>query len=233
MQESNYKRPKVIIFDLDGTIAHTIPQLAIAAREAIIAVGCKPPEVEKVQTFVGNGAKLLLARCLTGRFDTKIDEVDKDLLDKSWEAFKVSYMKNLAYNYQVYNGVYGALAYFKSLGILLAVSSNKPNIFIKPLLKYMGLYQYFDYCLGGEVLEHKKPHPEPLEHVAKSLNVDVSDCLMVGDSVNDIEAGHNAKMVTVGFTFGYNGNKDIRDCHPDFVFDSYKELVKLIEQSKQ
>lgn len=83
MQESNYKRPKVIIFDLDGTIAHTIPQLAIAAREAIVAVGCKPPEVEKVQTFVGNGAKLLLARCLTGRFDTKIDEVDKDLLDKS------------------------------------------------------------------------------------------------------------------------------------------------------
>ena len=93
----------------------------------------------------------------------------------------------------------------------------------------MGIAKYFDFILGGEVLEVRKPNPEPLYYVLDKLNVDKDSAVMVGDSDNDIIAGNNAKMSTVFFTYGYN-RKAISELNFDYKFDKFSELTDLMKK---
>lgn len=194
------KLPKALLFDLDGTLANTIPQLAIAASKSAVAIGLNPPSVETTKGFVGNGVNMLLARVIAGRFDVELKDVDPSLLKRARDVFNVEYTKGLDKDYNLYEGVKEGLEYFKSRGIKLAVVTNKPQMFALPLLSYMGIKDYFDFILGGEVIPERKPDPTPLYYVLDKLQVSKDDAVMVGDSNNDIEAGNNAKMTTVFFS---------------------------------
>ena len=196
--------PKALLFDLDGTLANTIPQLAIAASKSAVAIGLNPPSVETTKGFVGNGVNMLLARVIAGRFDVELKDVDPSLLKRARDVFNVEYTKGLDKDYNLYEGVKEGLEYFKSRGIKLAVVTNKPQMFALPLLSYMGIKDYFDFILGGEVIPERKPDPTPLYYVLDKLQVSKDDAVMVGDSNNDIEAGNNANMTTVFFSYGYN-----------------------------
>ena len=198
------KLPKALLFDLDGTLANTIPQLAIAASKSAVAIGLNPPSVETTKGFVGNGVNMLLARVIAGRFDVELKDVDPSLLKRARDVFNVEYTKGLDKDYNLYEGVKEGLEYFKSRGIKLAVVTNKPQMFALPLLSYMGIKDYFDFILGGEVIPERKPDPTPLYYVLDKLQVSKDDAVMVGDSNNDIEAGNNANMTTVFFSYGYN-----------------------------
>lgn len=189
--------PKALLFDLDGTLANTIPQLAIAASKSAVAIGLNPPSVETTKGFVGNGVNMLLARVIAGRFDVELKDVDPSLLKRARDVFNVEYTKGLDKDYNLYEGVKEGLEYFKSRGIKLAVVTNKPQMFALPLLSYMGIKDYFDFILGGEVIPERKPDPTPLYYVLDKLQVSKDDAVMVGDSNNDIEAGNNANMTTV------------------------------------
>ncbi len=196
--------PKALLFDLDGTLANTIPQLAIAASKSAVAIGLNPPSVETTKGFVGNGVNMLLARVIAGRFDVELKDVDPSLLKRARDVFNVEYTKGLDKDYNLYEGVKDGLEYFKSRGIKLAVVTNKPQMFALPLLSYMEIKDYFDFILGGEVIPERKPDPTPLYYVLDKLQVSKDDAVMVGDSNNDIEAGNNANMTTVFFSYGYN-----------------------------
>ena len=223
------KLPKALLFDLDGTLANTIPQLAIAAFASAKAVGIEPPSVETTKSFVGNGVNLLLSRVIAGKFDVTTDDIVPSVLKKARETFNEVYLKGLDKDYNLYEGVEEGLKYFKEIGIKLAVVTNKPQIFAVPLLGYMGIAKYFDFILGGEVLEVRKPNPEPLYYVLDKLNVDKDSAVMVGDSDNDIIAGNNAKMSTVFFTYGYN-RKAISELNFDYKFDKFSELTDLMKK---
>lgn len=220
--------PKALLFDLDGTLANTIPQLAIAASKSAVAIGLNPPSVETTKGFVGNGVNMLLARVIAGRFDVELKDVDPSLLKRARDVFNVEYTKGLDKDYNLYEGVKEGLEYFKSCGIKLAVVTNKPQMFALPLLSYMGIKDYFDFILGGEVIPERKPDPTPLYYVLDKLQVSKDDAVMVGDSNNDIEAGNNANMTTVFFSYGYN-RKDPKELKFDYVFDSFNELTALIK----
>ena len=222
------KLPKALLFDLDGTLANTIPQLAIAASKSAVAIGLNPPSVETTKGFVGNGVNMLLARVIAGRFDVELKDVDPSLLKRARDVFNVEYTKGLDKDYNLYEGVKEGLEYFKSRGIKLAVVTNKPQMFALPLLSYMGIKDYFDFILGGEVIPERKPDPTPLYYVLDKLQVSKDDAVMVGDSNNDIEAGNNAKMTTVFFSYGYN-RKDPNELKFDYGFDSFNELTALIK----
>ena len=101
-------------------------------------------------------------------------------------------------------------------------------MFAKPLIGYMGFNDFFDYVLGGEVIKERKPDPFPLLYICQKLNVNPQNAVMVGDSDNDVLAGQRADMVTVAFTYGYNGGKNVRNCHPDYVFDDFNAFTDLI-----
>lgn len=220
--------PKALLFDLDGTLANTIPQLAIAASKSAVAIGLNPPSVETTKGFVGNGVNMLLARVIAGRFDVELKDVDPSLLKRARDVFNVEYTKGLDKDYNLYEGVKEGLEYFKSRGIKLAVVTNKPQMFALPLLSYMGIKDYFDFILGGEVIPERKPNPTPLYYVLDKLQVSKDDAVMVGDSNNDIEAGNNANMTTVFFSYGYN-RKDPKELKFDYGFASFNELTSLIK----
>uniref|UniRef100_UPI00402ACF58 HAD-IA family hydrolase n=1 Tax=Succinivibrio sp. TaxID=2053619 RepID=UPI00402ACF58 len=220
--------PKALLFDLDGTLANTITQLAIAASKSAVAIGLNPPSVETTKGFVGNGVNMLLARVIAGRFDVELKDVDPSLLKRARDVFNVEYTKGLDKDYNLYEGVKEGLEYFKSRGIKLAVVTNKPQMFALPLLSYMGIKDYFDFILGGEVIPERKPDPTPLYYVLDKLQVSKDDAVMVGDSNNDIEAGNNANMTTVFFSYGYN-RKDPKELKFDYGFASFNELTSLIK----
>ena len=220
--------PKALLFDLDGTLANTIPQLAIAASKSAVAIGLNPPSVETTKGFVGNGVNMLLARVIAGRFDVELKDVDPSLLKRARDVFNVEYTKGLDKDYNLYEGVKDGLEYFKSRGIKLAVVTNKPQMFALPLLSYMGIKDYFAFILGGEVIPERKPDPTPLYYVLDKLQVSKDDAVMVGDSNNDIEAGNNANMTTVFFSYGYN-RKAPKELKFDYGFDSFNELTALIK----
>ncbi len=221
------KLPCALLFDLDGTLANTIPQLAIAASKSAVAIGLTPPSVETTKGFVGNGVNMLLARVIAGRFDVELKDVDASLLKRAREVFNEEYTKGLCRDYNLYEGVKEGLEYFKQRGIKLAVVTNKPQMFALPLLGYMGIKDCFDFILGGEVIPERKPDPRPLDYVLDRLHVDRKDAVMVGDSNNDIEAGNRAGMTTVFFTYGYNRMAP-EELNYDYSFDSFSELTSLI-----
>ena len=217
--------PKALLFDLDGTLANTIPQLAIAASKSAVAIGLNPPSVETTKGFVGNGVNMLLARVIAGRFDVELKDVDPSLLKRARDVFNVEYTKGLDKDYNLYEGVKEGLEYFKSRGIKLAVVTNKPHMFALPLLSYMGIKDYFDFILGGEVIPERKPDPTPLYYVLDKLQVSKDDAVMVGDSNND----HNQTLILQDlFSYGYN-RKDPKELKFDYGFDSFNELTALIK----
>ncbi len=105
---------------------------------------------------------------------------------------------------------------------------NKPQVFARPLLGFMGLSPLFDFILGGEILQERKPDPRPLLYTAAHLYVDPALCVMVGDSDNDILGGINAKMPTAFIKGGYY-HGDITKVGPDYICESFSDFNHVIE----
>lgn len=221
--------PKLIMFDLDGTLAHTLPQLTQAVCAVAQDLGFKVPSAEEVSCYVGNGMDLLLARAILGRKDITLAEVPAEQLNQARESFSRHYMAGLKENFEVYPGVLEGLEKFKRMGIKLAVVSNKPNKFVRPLMEYMGFWPYLDLAMGGEVLPKKKPDPMPLNYVLKRYGIEPHEAMMVGDSNNDIRAGKNAGVVTVALTYGYNGGQDLHEENPDYLYDDFVSFAAQVE----
>lgn len=223
-------RPKLLIFDLDGTLAHTLPQLVTATKRTCEAMGTAMPTDDQIATYIGNGNNNLLARAMTQKFDAMAEDLDPEKIRQARELFNKFYMQGLNEGYELYPGVAEALTEFRQLGIKLGVATNKAIMFAEPLLKHMGLYSMFDCVLGGEVIPERKPDPAPLYYVCEKCGVEPARSGMVGDSANDFEAGHNAHMSVIAFTFGYNRGRDVRESNPDYVFDDYRSFVQCIRE---
>lgn len=220
-------RPELIMFDLDGTLAHTLPQLTLALCQMAQELDLHVPTPHEVGLYVGNGMDLLLARTILGRSDATVAEVDPALLAWARKSFVRHYGAGLEHNFELYPDVLAGLKAFHEAGIKLAVVSNKPDQFVQPLMEYMGLKPYIDLALGGGKLAHK-PDPEPLNYVLQHFKVKPEQALMVGDSNNDIRAGKNAGVPTVALTYGYNGGQDLRKEEPDLLFDNFKAFSACV-----
>ncbi len=223
-----YKKPQALLFDLDGTLADTIGQLAKAAQKTAEALGIKVPSEETTKGYVGNGIQLLLCRIIAGSFEATADDVDPELLKKAREFFNDFYTQGLNKDFAVYPYAEETLRWCKEAGIKLAVVTNKPHMFAKPLLEYMGLSAYFDFILGGEILDKRKPEVEPLLYVLDKLKVKAQDAVMVGDSANDMLPALKLDMPSVFFTFGYcRGSIDFSK--PAYKFSSWHDLLELLK----
>jgi len=175
----------------------------------------------------GNGASILVQRALSG--SRTIDEnLDSDFVAKALDIFLKFYALNLCVRTRLYPNVRSTLELLKSKGYRLAIVTNKPFDFIEPILKILELIELFEYFIGGDSLVEKKPSPLPLLHVCERLNVSVEECVMVGDSNNDILAGNACGMETIGVTYGYNYSENIEVHNPSFVFDDFGEILTLL-----
>jgi len=221
------KDKKVIIFDLDGTLIDSAPDLALAVNHMLTSVHHANFDEATIDGWVGNGASILVQRALSG--SRTIDEnLDSDFVEKALDTFLKFYALNLCVRTRLYPNVRSTLQLLKSKGYRLAIVTNKPFDFIEPILKGLELIELFEYFIGGDSLAEKKPSPLPLLHVCERFNLSVEECVMIGDSKNDILAGNACGMQTIGVTYGYNYGENIEAYNPSFVFDDFGEILTLL-----
>jgi len=215
---------KVILFDLDGTLVDSAPDLALAVNHMLESLGRETFAHETIRSWVGNGAQTLVKRALSGSSIID-DEIDPVLFEEALDIFLNFYAQNLCVSTVTYPNVQTTLRSLKSKDYRLVLVTNKPYDFIQPLLEGLEMADLFELCLGGDSLAKRKPDPMPLLHVCDSLDVCVTKCLMIGDSKNDILAANAAKMQSIGVSYGYNYGEDISIYEPDSVVHDFDEIM--------
>ncbi|WP_288064689.1 phosphoglycolate phosphatase [Rodentibacter caecimuris] len=219
---------KLIGFDLDGTLVDSLPDLALSVNSALAEFDLPQAPESLVLTWIGNGAPVLIARALgwakeqTGKTLTEAD------VEKVKERFSYYYGENLCNVSRLYPNVKETLEALKAKGYILAVVTNKPTKHVQPVLAAFGIDHLFSETLGGQSLPAIKPHPAPLYYLCGKFGVEPRQVLFVGDSKNDILAAHAAGCAVVGLTYGYNYNIPISESNPDWVFDDFDKLLKIL-----
>jgi len=222
-----FTNKEVILFDLDGTLIDSVPDLALAVNRMLEALDRETFSKDTIRYWVGNGAQVLVKRALSG--DTKIDEtLDQTLFEKALELFFTFYGENLCLDTTPYPNVPDTLHALKEKGYRLVIVTNKPFAFVAPILEGLKLDGLFDFWLGGDSLEVKKPDPLPLLHACEKMQVNVEQCVMVGDSRNDLLAAGTCGMQSVGVTYGYNYGEEIGVYNPTYIIEDFLELNELL-----
>lgn len=213
--------PRLAMFDLDGTLLDSVPDLAAAVDRMLAALGRPPAGAERVRLWVGNGARVLVRRALAGRLDhAGVDEVETE---RALELFMAAYAECHALT-RVYPGVVETLDRLQAAGVLLALITNKPARFLPELLADQGLDGYFQWLVGGDTLAQQKPDPAALFWVMDKAGVAAADALFVGDSRNDVRAAHAAGVTCVALSYGYNHGEPIAAERPALVLDDLRQL---------
>ncbi|MBT1445328.1 phosphoglycolate phosphatase [Shewanella sp. JM162201] len=223
------ERISAIAFDLDGTLVDSVPDLAAAANETLKELGLPQCSEELVRTWVGNGARVLMARALTHALGR---DVTGSQLDDAMPLFMRNYERYLEHYSRLYDGVRETLNELSAMGYRLAVVTNKPHRFTEPLLQAFGIDQHFELVLGGDSLARMKPDPLPLQHILEQWSLKPSELLMVGDSRNDILAAKAAGITSFGLTYGYNYGEDIGLCGPDAVCHTFAEILTRLNAAE-
>ena len=219
---------QLLIFDFDGTLIDSVPDLADATNAMLITLGKAPYPIETIRNWVGHGSKVLVERALVGKIEVLEGELTKAEADHAEQVFFAIYNNISGSKTVAYPDVDSGLKKLKSAGFTLALVTNKPIRFVPKILQSFGWQDLFSEVLGGDSLAQKKPDPTPLLHVCEALNVASTQAVMIGDSRNDILAGQNANMDTLGLSYGYNYGQDIRELNPTAAFDDFAALVKYL-----
>ncbi|MBE0365276.1 phosphoglycolate phosphatase [Pseudoalteromonas ulvae UL12] len=214
----------LVIFDLDGTLLDSAPDLALAINLMLTDLGFEAAPEPVIRSWVGNGAQTLVSRAL--QYCGCDSSQDSSHFNDALVIFLAHYQAHLTTHSVLYNGVFDTLMQLKQSGLQLALVTNKPMRFIDPILSDFKLRDVFSITLGGDSLAVKKPHPEPLLHTCEQLGTSVEQAVMVGDSKNDILAAKAANMQSVGLTYGYNYNEAISLQSPDVVLDEFSHLLQ-------
>ena len=223
-----FAHKEAILFDLDGTLIDSVPDLATAVNQMLQELDRETFSEDTIRYWVGNGAQVLVKRALSGQ--TQIDEsLDPVLFNKALEIFLRFYGKNLCTETRPYPNVSNTLHRLKALGYRLVIVTNKPYDFVGPILKGLELESLFEFWLGGDSLDKKKPDPLPLLHACERLNLSVGQCVMVGDSRNDLLAAKGAGMQSVGVTYGYNYGEEISVYEPNVIVDDFAQIVQSFD----
>lgn len=221
---------QLLIFDFDGTLIDSVPDLADATNAMLTTLGKQPYPIETIRNWVGNGSKVLVERALVGKIEVVEGELTKETVDYAEQVFFDAYKSLSGSKTVAYPDVDSGLKKLKAAGFTLALVTNKPIRFVPKILQSFGWQDLFSEVLGGDSLPVKKPDPTPLLHVCETLNITPKQAVMIGDSRNDILAGQNANMDTLGLSYGYNYGQDIRELNPTEAFDEFATLVEYLLQ---
>ncbi|HEX4843995.1 MAG TPA: phosphoglycolate phosphatase [Limnobacter sp.] len=199
---------QAVLFDLDGTLLHTVPDLAAAVNAMLSDLGKPQIPEEQVGVYIGKGAENLVHRSLTGSMTARASQAEYEQAMRIWQEH---YLHFNGLHACLYPGVLDGLNALQAAGFDLAVVTNKPERFTHPLLARTGLAQYFEVVVGGDTCVEKKPSPMPILHACRLLGVQPERALMIGDSHNDAHAAHAAGTPCWLLPYGYNEGMPVQD----------------------
>lgn len=210
-----------VLFDLDGTLLDTAPDLGFALNQVCQQYG-RPEVAEHIYTPVAShGSRGLLELAFADRMATEGDQLR--------QQFLAIYQDNIARQSRLFEGVSDLLGALNNNDIATAIVTNKPIELSKRLLPHFPILSQIPVLVGGDSLPVAKPNPEPLLHAAAELGVNPQHCVYVGDAERDIQAGHNAGMVTVLANYGYISDGDQPQCwQADYQIDRAIDLLTLL-----
>lgn len=217
----NGELPKLIMFDLDGTLVDSVPDLASAVDSVFVGLGLPEVGEANVRLWVGNGAESLIRRALC----YVLDDVEDVFFENVFSEFLISYGDRVADKSKLYPGVKETLDVSYELSIPMAIVTNKPIAFARTLLSSLNIDHFFSDVLGGDSLAKKKPDPLPLQTLMSKYGLFPSQVLMIGDSVNDILSARSAGCAVVAVSYGYNHGNDIYEAGADLVVTTLVDLL--------
>jgi phosphoglycolate phosphatase len=212
---------RAIIFDLDGTLVDSAEDLRAALNQLLGGLGLPPIEANEIKGMIGDGVLKMVERALVAAHG---DPRRKDAL---LPRFLEIYQANSANLTRCFPAVPETLDLLHSKGFRLAVVTNKPVLATNRILEALSLAEFFPVVVGGDSVQQRKPHPAPLLEAARRLGVDVSQSLMVGDNIHDVEAARAAGMRCVAVSYGYH-HRPPSEFNADQLIDHFGDLLPLV-----
>jgi phosphoglycolate phosphatase len=210
---------RLFLFDLDGTLIDSKADIANSVNLALAKLDLSPLPVSRIVDFVGKGVKKLLERTLREIYHR---EPEDGLIEQGIEFFREEYRNHLLDNTCLYRNVEEALNRLSWAD--LAVVSNKPERYSRPILEGLEIADRFIAILGEETTHAYKPDPAPLKVAMEFCGAVPSETVIIGDSSIDIEAGKAAGVTTCAVTGGYHSKEQLLAAGPDLIIDSLLEL---------
>ena len=208
----------LVVFDLDGTLVDSASDISEAVNRTLVDWSLPRVDEAVIRVWIGDGARALVASA----FEHAGKAID---LDAVMPGFMVHYADCLLLDPIVYPGVIDTLEMLCAANIAVAICTNKPERFVRPLLEALDLGSYFDCIVGGDTLAERKPSALPLLHVVEQFGLQVSQCLMVGDSATDVQTALAADMPMALVTYGYLRGVDPHAVPGVRVIDDLRELL--------
>ena len=220
--------PQAILFDLDGTLIDSAPDIAAAVNELLAQDALPPLSVDAVRGMIGNGVKKLVERA----YAASGEPVEADGLDQATDRMMGIYGKHLTRHTVAMPGAMEMVAAYHGARVKIGVVTNKPEAFTHEILKHFGIDEQVAVVVGGDTGPARKPAPDMLHHALAAMGVPASRALMVGDSPADIGAAKAAFMASVAVHGGYT-TVPADELGADRVISSLLELPAAIEALKQ
>jgi phosphoglycolate phosphatase len=221
-------RPTSIVWDLDGTLVDSAPDLASALNTVLDKRGFFTLSIKEVRTMIGNGVPKLVER----GFNAVGIRPDPAQLDELVALFVEEYKACATDNTRPYPGVVEALQEIHGMNIPMGVCTNKPEAFTRQILEGLGLSGYFSSVVGGDSTGARKPDPEPVLACLLGLVSDPASSLMIGDSVHDVHAAHAAGVFIGVVPWGYR-SAPVEDLGADFILRDVTALPGMIREARQ
>lgn len=220
---------RAVIFDLDGTLVDSAPDLAFAANRMLAALGMPWRDPALLSTFIGKGIPRLVERSLAGSLDGVADAA---LMARALPLYQRFYREESGRRTTLYPGVAEGLEMLARAGLPLACVTNKAESFTHALLADSGLAHFFAIVVGGNTLPTKKPDPLPFRHVCEQLGVAACETLVVGDSSNDVAGARAAGCPVICVPYGYNEGEPVAGLGGDAIVPSLVEAARIVIASR-
>jgi phosphoglycolate phosphatase len=218
---------RAVLFDLDGTLLDTAGDIALALNRTIAEVGWPPVPADDVRQMIGRGAPILVERAATSQQRTLSGQMHGEMIERFFHHYG-SLEESGECAAQPFGGAAEALRALHNAGLRIAVVTNKQHRFASALLRLLGLAAWVDCVVGGDTCERRKPDPQPLLFACRSMGVAADSVLMVGDSINDVQAARAAGMPIICVPHGYNEGMDPRTLPCDFLLEHLGDLPGLL-----